>query len=125
MPLSSRSGGGAFAKASLAIEGDTVETLAGSSSGGGDGNNGDDDVLGDKQQQTGGCWSAAVTAGSAALPRDASTCILWCAIALGALVRGRPLSQVGGVIVGLVAEILCLSPNTVCAQLAFPAYWYI
>eukprot|EP00752_Nemacystus_decipiens_P006693 g6017.t3 len=29
------------------------------------------------------------------LPCDSSTCILWCAIALGALVRGHPLSEVG------------------------------
>ncbi|CBN75199.1 hypothetical protein Esi_0072_0052 [Ectocarpus siliculosus] len=42
------------------------------------------------------CWRKAVTTEDAALPRDASTCILWCAIALGALVRGYPLPHVGG-----------------------------
>eukprot|EP00752_Nemacystus_decipiens_P002827 g2635.t1 len=31
---------------------------------------------------------------SGALPRDPSTCVLWCAIALGALVRGIPLDHV-------------------------------
>ncbi|CAM9578249.1 unnamed protein product [Ectocarpus sp. 4 AP-2014] len=40
------------------------------------------------------CWRNAVTTEDAALPRDASTCILWCAIALGALVRGYPLPHV-------------------------------
>ncbi|CAM9613649.1 unnamed protein product [Ectocarpus sp. 12 AP-2014] len=40
------------------------------------------------------CWRNAVTTEDATLPRDASTCILWCAIALGALVRGYPLPQV-------------------------------
>ncbi|CAB1105102.1 unnamed protein product [Ectocarpus sp. CCAP 1310/34] len=40
------------------------------------------------------CWRNAVTTEDAALPRDASTCILWCAIALGALVRGYPLAHV-------------------------------
>lgn len=44
----------------------------------------------------GGRWSEAVTAeNGGALPRDARTCILWCAIALGALVRGCPFSIVG------------------------------
>lgn len=44
-----------------------------------------------------GCWSNALAAdrGSQILPRDSSTCILWCAVALGALVRGRPVAQVG------------------------------
>ena len=41
-------------------------------------------------------WRKAVTTRDAAPPRDASTCILWCAIALGALVRGYPLPHVGG-----------------------------
>ena len=41
-------------------------------------------------------WSNALAAehGSGALPRDPSTCVLWCAIALGALVRGIPLDHV-------------------------------
>lgn len=43
-------------------------------------------------------WSSALAAEtrSGAVPRDPSTCILWCAIALGALVRGFPLDQVSG-----------------------------
>ena len=42
-------------------------------------------------------WSSALAAenGPGALPRDPSTCALWCAIALGALVRGFPLDHVG------------------------------
>lgn len=42
-------------------------------------------------------WSSALVdaRGAQALPRDSSTCTLWCAVALGALVRGHPLSQVG------------------------------
>ena len=41
-------------------------------------------------------WSSALGAesGSGVLPRDPSTCVLWCAIALGALVRGVPLDHV-------------------------------
>ena len=41
-------------------------------------------------------WSSALAAenGPGAMPRDPSTCALWCAIALGALVRGYPLGQV-------------------------------
>ncbi len=47
--------------------------------------------------QVDGCWSkVAASPGGRELPRDASTCLLWCAIALGALVRGCPLTQVGG-----------------------------
>ncbi len=45
--------------------------------------------------QASGRWSEAVATGERALPRNASTCLLWCAIALGALVRGCPLSHVG------------------------------
>lgn len=42
-------------------------------------------------------WSSALAAenGPGALPRDPSTCALWCAIAPGALVRGVPLDHVG------------------------------
>lgn len=36
----------------------------------------------------------AAERGTRTLPRDASTCTLWCAISLGALVRGHPLAQV-------------------------------
>eukprot|EP00752_Nemacystus_decipiens_P006691 g6017.t1 len=46
----------------------------------------------------GGCQSKALAAERGTrmlLPRDSSTCILWCAIALGALVRGHPLPEVG------------------------------
>eukprot|EP00752_Nemacystus_decipiens_P002826 g2634.t1 len=52
---------------------------------------GSNDVTGDST------WSSALAAGSGpgAPPRDQSTCALWCAIALGALVRGSPLDQVG------------------------------
>eukprot|EP00903_Cladosiphon_okamuranus_P006027 g5945.t1 len=46
---------------------------------------------------TEGCWGEAIVtamAGGKQLPSDASTCLLWCAIALGALVRGCPLATV-------------------------------
>lgn len=45
----------------------------------------------------GSCWSNALAAESGAqmLPRDSSTCILWCVVSLGALARGHPLAQVG------------------------------
>lgn len=45
----------------------------------------------------GSVWSNALAAGpgSGALPRNTSTCSLWCAIALGALVRGMPMDHVG------------------------------
>ncbi len=43
-----------------------------------------------------GRWSKAALAMNAALPRTTSTCLMWCAIALGAIVRGTPLNQVGG-----------------------------
>ena len=42
-----------------------------------------------------GRWSEAVTAENRVLPHTARTCILWCAIGLGALVRGCPLIDVG------------------------------
>ena len=46
----------------------------------------------------GSCWSNALVVvderGAELLPRDSSTCILWCAVALGALVRGHPIAQV-------------------------------
>ncbi|CAN0573496.1 unnamed protein product, partial [Ectocarpus sp. 12 AP-2014] len=51
----------------------------------------DDDV------EEGAPWSAAVTTRGgegAPWPRDPSTCLLWCAIALGALVRGCPVEHV-------------------------------
>lgn len=46
------------------------------------------------------CWSDALVGegGTPRLPRDSSTCILWCAIALGALVRGHPMAQVGALL---------------------------
>ena len=53
------------------------------------------DVIGSNCQVE-GRWSKAAHAGSATLPRTTSTCLLWCAIALGALVRGSPLTHVGG-----------------------------
>ena len=41
------------------------------------------------------CWHGAeATKDGGARPRNASTCLLWCAIALGALVRGCPLTNV-------------------------------
>ncbi|CAN0425356.1 unnamed protein product [Pylaiella littoralis] len=43
-----------------------------------------------------GHWDQAVLAGDGALPHDSSTCLLWCAVALGALVRGCPLTNVEG-----------------------------
>ena len=52
--------------------------------------------VGDSNCQVEGRWSKAVTAGGAVLPRTTSTCLMWCAIALGALVRGIPLTHVGG-----------------------------
>lgn len=42
-----------------------------------------------------GCWSKAVPAGDGQLLPGSSTCLLWCAVALGALVRGCPLTNVG------------------------------
>ncbi|CAM9789924.1 unnamed protein product, partial [Scytosiphon promiscuus] len=42
------------------------------------------------------CWKKAVSARNAALPHNSSTCVLWCAIALGALVQGRPFAHVQG-----------------------------
>ena len=42
-----------------------------------------------------GCWGETMAARNEPPPRDAATCIMWCAIALGALVRGCPLSLVG------------------------------
>ena len=42
------------------------------------------------------CWHGAEAAEDGGTrPRNASTCLLWCAIALGALVRGCPLTNVG------------------------------
>ena len=43
-----------------------------------------------------GRWSKAAPTTDVALPRTTSTCLMWCAIALGALVRGCPLTNVGG-----------------------------
>ena len=58
--------------------------------------------------EDGSCQSDALTAESetSTMPRDSSTCILWCAVALGALVRGYPLAQV---VVALLFSPLCLS----------------
>lgn len=61
---------------------------------------GDDGDTGEGSSGTGGSrWSNALAAksGPVALPRDSPTCVLWCAIALGALVRGFPLDHVGAV----------------------------
>ena len=46
---------------------------------------------------SGSCWNNVLAAegGVDTIPRDSSTCILWCAVALGALVRGHPLARVG------------------------------
>lgn len=55
-------------------------------------------AVGESSHTVGGSgWSNALATGNGpgALPRDASTCGLWCAIALGALVRGFPLDHVG------------------------------
>ncbi|CAM9198085.1 unnamed protein product, partial [Hapterophycus canaliculatus] len=41
-----------------------------------------------------GCWKEAFMARGAELPYNSSTCVLWCAIALGALVRGCPFAHV-------------------------------
>ena len=57
-------------------------------------------------RQTVGCWSEAVTADDRVLPCDAPTCVLWCAIALGALVRGCPLSHVGLLLLLLLLLLL-------------------
>lgn len=53
-------------------------------------------------------WRIALAAvrGSGALPRDPSTCVLWCAIALGALVRGVPLDHVGAAKTSCVVLVL-------------------
>eukprot|EP00903_Cladosiphon_okamuranus_P008652 g8295.t1 len=37
----------------------------------------------------------AAELGTGVLPRDSSTCMMWCAVALGALVRGHPLPKAG------------------------------
>jgi len=50
-----------------------------------------------------GRWSKAVLATNAVLPRTTSTCMMWCAIALGAIVRGTPLNHVGGLPMKLTA----------------------
>ena len=61
------------------------------------------EVLYDTEQSTDcgmnageGCWNntPAAESGTRILPRDSSTCLLWSAVALGALVRGCPFSQV-------------------------------
>lgn len=43
-----------------------------------------------------GCRGKAPKAEAQSPPQDSSTCQLWCAMALGALARGRPLDHVGG-----------------------------
>lgn len=56
--------------------------------------------LGDEERgDPGSCWRMVVAekSGAGAAPRDSSTCLLWCAVALGALVRGCPLANVRGV----------------------------
>ncbi|CAN0428352.1 unnamed protein product [Pylaiella littoralis] len=45
---------------------------------------------------SGGHWDQAVPAGGGPLLHDSSTCLLWCAVGLGALVRGCPLTHVEG-----------------------------
>ena len=45
--------------------------------------------------------------GNPRLPRDSSTCMLWCAVALGALVRGYPLAQVSA-----CSQVISLAPPT-------------
>jgi len=55
----------------------------------------EDNGVVDKNCQVEGRWSKTVLATDATLPRTTSTCLLWCAIALGALVRGCPLTHVG------------------------------
>lgn len=65
-------------------------------------------------------WSDAPPAaggGTPRLPRDSSTCILWCAIALGALVRGHPIPQVGAFLSSRVsrpAPPLPCKPDVAC-----------
>lgn len=65
-------------------------------------------------------WSDAppvAEGGTPRLPRDSSTCILWCAIALGALVRGHPIPQVGLFLSSLVsrpAPPLPCKPDVTC-----------
>ena len=49
----------------------------------------------DSNCQVEGRWSKAIPATDVALPRTTSTCLMWCAIALGALVRGCPSANVG------------------------------
>ena len=55
--------------------------------------------FGESSHDVGGiAWriSLATESGpSGALPRDPATCVLWCTIALGALVRGTPMDHVG------------------------------
>jgi len=56
----------------------------------------EDGTLGSSSvRRTEGSLSEAVAAVNRPLPRDSKTCILWCAISLGALVRGCPLADVG------------------------------
>jgi len=63
-----------------------------------------------EREDPGSCWRMVVAAesGAGVTPRDASTCILWCAVALGALARGCPLANVRGV--GLVVVRLLHTP---------------
>ena len=63
-----------------------------------------------------GRWSKAVPARSAALPRTTSTCLMWCAIALGALVRGIPCTHVGGLTTKMEQEWLSAVKNTCVAR---------
>lgn len=63
----------------------------------GEGNGGVQQAVGESKNASDGGWGTALAAeaGPAKMPRDASTCILWCSIALGALVRGCPVDHVG------------------------------
>lgn len=60
--------------------------------------------------------SAIVSAGRAKEPGDAVTCMLWCAIALGGLTRGRPVEQACAIgrpprLLPLLGEFVLINPG--------------
>lgn len=52
-----------------------------------------------------GYWDQAVPSGHGTLPHDPSMCLLWCAVALGALVRGCPLENVGRLLAASIGTV--------------------
>ena len=68
-------------------------------------------------------WSSALAAepGPRVIPLDSSTCMLWCAIALGALVRGQPLAHVGAFVPSIsLALSFVFHHNAPCIDIHLP-----